>query len=234
MSNHISAEYGEIAENVLICGDPLRAKFIAECYLAGAVLVNEIRNMFGYTGITHDGKRVSVMGTGMGMASTSIYINELIEFYKVKKIIRVGSAGSMQEKIACRSIVIAQGSCSDAALNISRFQPGVIYAPIADWKLLLDSYEVAKGMNIEVHVGNIFATDSFYGSDGWEKLAKYNVLAVEMETAEIYTLAAKHGVKALTLLTISDNLVTGEKVSAKDRESTFDDMIKIALAVAVI
>jgi len=229
MSIHISAKFGEISETVIICGDPLRAKFIAKNFLDDVVLVNEIRNMLGYTGTTFDGKKISVMGTGIGMASTSIYVNELINFYGVKKIIRVGSTGSMQESIGCRSVIMALGSCSDSAINISKFLPGVIYAPLADPELLFKAYEISIKLGIKIHVGNVFATDNFYGSNAWKKLAKYGVLAVEMETAELYTLAAKYKIQALTILTVSDNLITKEELTSNEREKTLLDMIQIAL-----
>ncbi|MFZ2205432.1 MAG: purine-nucleoside phosphorylase [Minisyncoccia bacterium] len=237
MSIHINAKEGEIAETVFLSGDPLRAKFIAENYLKDVFGYNSVRGMYGYTGITKEGKRVSVQGTGMGMPSLSIYVNELIDSYKVKRLIRVGSAGSLQKELKTMSIVLALGSCSDSAMNLSRFPVGAIFAPVADWELLKKANEIAEKKKIEVKVGNIFAadkfydSDTFYGSETWKVFAKYNVLAVEMETAELYTLAAQKGVQALTMLTISDNLVTGDKLSSKDRETAFTEMIEIALAL---
>lgn len=231
MSIHINAKEGEIAETVLLSGDPLRAKFIAENYLKDVFGYNSVRGMYGYTGMTKAGKRISVQGTGMGMPSLSIYVNELIDSYKVKRLIRVGSAGSLQKELKTMSIVFALGSCSDSSMNLGRFPIGTIFAPIADWELLSKANEIAKKKKIKVKIGNIFASDKFYGSDAWKPLAGYNVLAVEMETAELYTLAAQKGVQALTMLTISDNLVTGDKLSSKDRETAFTEMIEIALAL---
>jgi len=230
MSIHISAKKGEVAQTVLLPGDPLRAKYVAENFLRDVTCYNTVRNMLGYTGRTLDGKkRVSVQGSGMGMPSLGIYVNELIDFYKVKRIVRIGSAGSLQKKIKCRTVVLVQGSCSDSNMNLSRFPIGTIYAPIADWKLLLRAYEVAKSMGIKVEVGNNFATDQFYGSDAWKSFAKYGVKTIEMESAELYTLASQKNIQALSILTVSDHLVTGESLSSNEREKTFSDMVKIAL-----
>lgn len=231
MSIHINAKPGEIAETVLFPGDPLRAKYIAENFLHDAYCYNTVRNMLGFTGRAPDGKLVSVQGSGMGMASLSIYAHELVKDYGAKNLIRVGSAGSLQEEISCRSIILAQGSCSDSAMNNSRFR-GMSFAPICDWDLLLKAYIVSKQLSLNVKIGNVFATDHFYGdNDSWKIFAAYSVLAVEMESAELYTLAAAHKFKALSILTISDNLVTGERLSHDERERTFSDMINIALAI---
>ncbi|MCX6757633.1 MAG: purine-nucleoside phosphorylase [Candidatus Nomurabacteria bacterium] len=231
-SLHIGAIQGEIADTVLLPGDPLRAKFIAENYLKNVYCYNKVRNMLGYTGVSKEtGKKVSVQGTGMGMPSLSIYVNELIDFYGVKNLIRVGTAGSLTEELPLRSIVLAQASCSDSGMNLNRFPIGITYAPIADWKMLFTAHEVAKSNKIKVKVGNIFSTDTFYGPDHWKTLAKYGVLAVEMETAELYTLAAQKKVHALSILTVSDNLVTGEKLSAEDRQSSLREMMTIALSL---
>ena len=232
MSTHISAQKREIAGTVLLPGDPLRAKWIAENFLKDVVQYNTVRNMLGFTGHTLDGKRrISVQGSGIGMPSLSIYVNELIDTYKVKRIIRVGSAGSMQKEIKCNSVVLVQGSCSDSAMNSARFPFGTTFAPIADFKLLLRAYEVAKSMNIKVEVGNNFASDMFYGSDTWEILAKYGVKTIEMESAELYTLAAQKGIQALSILTVSDHLVTKESLTAEKREKGFSEMVRIALAI---
>jgi len=233
MSNHIGTkERQAIAKTVLLPGDPLRAKFIAENFLTDVNCYTTVRNMLGYTGKTLDGKRrISVQGSGMGMPSLSIYVNELIDFYKVKNIIRVGSAGSLQSGVKIRSIVLAVTSCSDSSMNLERFPIGTTFAPMADWHLLMRAAKVAKNIGIKPVFGNNFATDKFYGSDSWKVFAKYGVVSIEMETAELYTLAAKSGISALSILTISDNLVTGESLSPEDREKTFSDMVKIALTL---
>lgn len=235
MSIHINAKKGEIAETVLLPGDPLRAKFIAEKFLTEVSCYNTVRNMLGFTGRTKSGKIVSVQGAGMGMPSLSIYVNELIDIYGVKRIIRVGSCGSLQAEIECRDIIIAMGSCSDSALNKHRFH-GLDFAPLADWKLLEEAHGIAKKLRIKIRVGNIFSTDKFYDDTElcpWKMFAKYGVLGIEMETAELYTLGAQKGVQALSILTVSDNLVIRKSLSAQDRETSFTSMMKIALALTI-
>jgi len=233
MSIHIGTKgKREIAKTVLLPGDPLRAKYIAENFLTDVTCYTTIRNMLGYTGKTLDGKRkISVQGSGMGMPSLSIYVNELIKFYKVQNIIRVGSAGSLQKNVKTRSIVFAVTSCSDSGMNLERFPVGTTFAPMADWMLLIRANRAAKELGIKPIHGNNFATDKFYDSDAWKKFSEYGVVSIEMETAELYTLAAKAGISALSILTISDNLVTGESLSSEDREKTFSDMVKIALTL---
>ena len=230
MSIHIGAEFGQIAETVFIPGDPLRAKWIDENYLQNSFCYSKTRNMLGFTG-TYKGKRVSVQGGGMGMASNGIYIDELIKVYGVKNIIRVGSAGSLQTDINCRDIVLAIGACSDSAMNLRRFGAGLSFAPVADWDLLLKAHNVAKEKKIPVKIGNIFSTDRFYDSDDWKIFAKYGAIAIEMETAELYTLAAKSNVKALTILTISDSLIFKTSLSSEERENSFSQMMEIALSI---
>lgn len=230
MSTHISAKEGEIAQTVLMPGDPLRAKYIAETFLSDVNMYNNVRGMHGYTGY-YQGKRVSVQGSGMGMPSFSIYANELIRFYNVKNIIRVGSCGAMQEHLKIRDIILAQAACSTSNLNNRRFN-GMNYSPIADFDLLQSAYNKALEMGCKVHVGNIISEDSFY--DDYDNFRNsvfkdYGVLAVEMEAAELYTLAAKWGIKALCILTVSDHLITAEETSADERERTFDQMIQIIL-----
>ena len=229
MSIHIHATKGDIAETVFISGDPLRARWVAETFLHDTLCYNTIRGMLGYTGITTEGKKVSVQGTGIGMPSTSLYVHELIDDYSAQRIIRIGSAGALQKDMPCKSIVLAMGSCSASGMNWERFPIGTTFAPLADWELLLKAYETAKGKNIPVTVGNNYATDKFYGSDAWKTFAAYGVLTVEMETAELYTLAAQKNVKALTILTISDNVVTKENLSWDEREKGFSDMVSVAL-----
>lgn len=232
MSVHIGAKKGDIAETVLLPGDPLRAKFIAENFLEDVVCYNEVRGMLGYTG-TYKGKRVSVQGSGMGVPSIGIYVNELIQQYDVKKLIRIGSCGSYQEDVRVRDLVLAQTSSTDSAMNKLRFN-GMDFAPAADFVMLKEAYEKAQEMGIRTHVGNILTSDEFYqdDADAWKHWAKFGVLAVEMETTMLYTMAAKFGVKALTVLTVSDSLVTGEALPAEDRQSTFKDMMDVALTIA--
>ncbi|MDI6601191.1 MAG: purine-nucleoside phosphorylase [Thermoanaerobacteraceae bacterium] len=232
MSIHIGAMENDIAKTVLLPGDPLRAKYIAENFLEDAVCYNEVRGMYGYTG-TYKGKRVSVQGTGMGIPSISIYANELITQYGVKNLIRVGTCGAMQPGINIRDVILAMSSSTDSAINKLRFN-GMDYAPTASFRLLKKAYDVAVERGMDVKVGNVLSSDTFYDDDpeAWRLWAKFGVLAVEMETAGLYTLAAKYGVDALTILTVSDSLVTGHATSSEEREKTFKDMIEIALEVA--
>lgn len=228
---HLGAKKGEIAESVLLPGDPLRAKFIAENFLEDAVCYNEVRGMLGFTG-TYKGKRVSVQGTGMGVPSISIYIHELMSFYGVKSLIRIGTCGSMQKEAKLRDVIIAMSASTDSAVNKLRFK-GMDYAPTADFDLLHRAWEKAELLGISAKVGNILTSDTFYGDDpdGWKLWAEYGVLAAEMETAALYTLAAKFKTKALSLLTVSDSIVTHEKTSAEERQTTFKQMMEIALEV---
>lgn len=228
---HLGAKKGEIAESVLLPGDPLRAKFIAENFLEDAVCYNEVRGMLGFTG-TYKGKRVSVQGTGMGVPSISIYIHELMNFYGVKSLIRIGTCGSMQKEAKLRDVIIAMSASTDSAVNKLRFK-GMDYAPTADFDLLRRAWEKAELLGISAKVGNILTSDTFYGDDpdGWKLWAEYGVLAAEMETAALYTLAAKFKTKALSLLTVSDSIVTHEKTSAEERQTTFKQMMEIALEV---
>ncbi|MDT0649026.1 purine-nucleoside phosphorylase [Autumnicola edwardsiae] len=232
MSIHINAKKEEIAETVLLPGDPLRAKWIAEEFLENAVQYNNIRGMLGFTG-TFQGKKVSVQGTGMGIPSTLIYCHELINEFGVKNLIRVGSAGSYQEKVKINDIVIAMAASSTSGINTARF-PGAHFSPTADSELFLRAANYSQTENIAVHAGNILSSDAFYEEDEneYQKWAKFNILCVEMETAGIYTVAAQHGVSALSILTISDSLISGESLSAEDRERSFSKMIKIALNTA--
>ena len=232
MSVHIEAKKGDIAETILLPGDPLRAKWIAETFFENPICFNRVRNMLGYTG-TYNGKKVSVMGTGMGVPSISIYAHELITGYGVKNLIRVGSAGSYQESVKIRDIVLAMAASSNSGVNELRFG-GADYAPTANFELFTRAVEAAKAKNIEVKAGNVFTSDEFYADDfeSYKKWSKFGVLCVEMETAGLYTIAAKHNVKALTILTISDSLVTGERTTTKERETTFKGMIEIALELA--
>lgn len=232
MSVHIEARKGEIAETVLLPGDPLRAKWIAETFLENPVCFNKVRNMLGYTG-SYNGKKVSVMGTGMGIPSVSIYAHELITDYGVKNLIRVGSAGSYQKHIKIRDVVLAMSASSNSGINELRFG-GADYAPTASYELFIKAVEAAKSKKIDIKAGNIFSSDIFYADDfeSYKKWSKFGVLCVEMEAAGLYTVAASHQVNALAILTISDSLVTGERTTSEERESTFNDMVEIALELA--
>lgn len=232
MSVHIEAKKGEIAETVFLPGDPLRAKWIAETFFENPVCFNKIRGMLGFTG-TYKGKPISVMGTGMGVPSISIYAHELITDYGVKNLIRVGSAGSYQTEIKIRDIVLAMAASSNSGINELRFG-GADFAPTASFELFQKAVETAKTKNIKIKAGNIFTSDEFYADDfeSYKKWSKFGVLCVEMETAGLYTIAAKHNVNALSILTISDSLVTGERTTSAERETTFKGMIEIALELA--
>jgi purine-nucleoside phosphorylase len=229
MSIHIEAKKGEIAETVLLPGDPMRAKWIADFFLKDIIQYNDIRGMLGFTG-TYNGKRISVQGTGMGIPSTLIYAHELITEYGVKNLIRVGSAGSYQKEIKIRDIVLAMAVSTNSGLNTIRFN-GADFAPTASFKLFQKAIEVAKEKNIPIKAGGVLSSDEFYADDfeSYKKWADYGVLCVEMETSALYTVAAKHNVNALSILTISDSLVTKERTTAEEREQTFKEMIEIAL-----
>ncbi len=233
MSIHIGAKQGEIAETILLPGDPLRAKHIAQTYLTDAACYNEVRGMLGFTG-KYKGKRISVQGTGMGIPSISIYTNELIRDYGVKNLIRVGTCGAMQEAVRVRDVVLAQAACTDSSMNDHAFD-GYDYAPIADFALLKAAYENVVQKGLALHVGNVFTSDIFYREDKKtvQKLMQHGVLAVEMETAALYTIAARFGVKALTIMTVSDHLISGEETTAAERQTTFNDMLEVALETAI-
>jgi purine-nucleoside phosphorylase len=230
MSTHIGAEPGEIAERILLPGDPLRAKWIAETFLRDAKCYSTVRNMLGFTG-TYQGVPVSVQGTGMGMPSASIYAHELINEYGVTSLIRVGTCGALQESIRLRDVIAASGASTDSAVNRMRFGGLIDYAPVADFGLLRTAVEAAERRGVPVRVGPILAADSFYTDrpDLYDALADYGVLAVEMESAALYTIAARFRARALTLLTVSDQIKTGERTTAQEREQTFSEMVEIAL-----
>ena len=232
MSVHIGAKKGDIAETILLPGDPLRAKWIAETFFENPVCFNEVRGMYGYTG-TYQGKRISTMGSGMGIPSISIYANELIKDFGVKNLIRVGSAGSYQKHVKIRDVVLAMAASSTSGVNELRFG-GADYAPTADFGLFLKAVKAAEAKNIPIQAGNVLSSDEFYEDniESYKKWSRFGVLCVEMEAAGLYTVAAKHNVNALAILTISDSLVTGEKTTSKERETTFRQMIEIALELA--
>ncbi|MRT16161.1 purine-nucleoside phosphorylase [Vitellibacter sp. q18] len=233
MSTHIEAKRGEIAEAVLLPGDPLRAKWIAETFLKDAKCYNDVRGMLGYTG-TFKGKPISVQGTGMGVPSALIYCHELINDYGVKKLIRVGSAGSYQKSINIRDIVIAMAASTTSGINNTRFV-NCDYSPTADFDLFMKAATYAQNNNIDIKAGNVLSSDQFYEDDfnNYKKWADFGVLCVEMEAAGLYTIAAKFKVQALAILTISDSLVTGESTTAEEREGSFSKMIELALHTAL-
>ena len=233
MSTHIAAKNGDIAEAILLPGDPLRAKFIAENFLDSPVQYTAVRNIFGYTGL-YKGKRVSVQGTGMGIPSISIYVNELFRDYGVQRAIRVGTAGALQPEIKLRDLVIALSASTDSGANSIRFG-GRHYAPTATFSLIKTAYDTAVSRGWQPWVGSVVSSDMFYTEDPdeWKLWAGFGCLAVEMEAAELYTLAAKYRREALTLLTVSDSLVTGESSSAEERQNTFTRMMETALETAV-
>lgn len=230
---HIRANKGDIAETVLLPGDPLRAKWIAETFLTDIVCYNDVRGMFGFTGF-YKGKKVSVQGTGMGAPSIGIYTNELISEFGCKNLIRVGTAGSYREDIKVRDVVIAMSSSSTSGMNRLRFN-GADYAPTANFELFNSAVKAAERKNIAVKAGNVLTADEFYSDDfdDYKKWAKFGVLCVEMETSALYTIAAKLGARALTILTISDSLVTGEAATSEERQTTLKEMIEIALEAAL-
>lgn len=232
MTPHIRAEAGDIAETVLLPGDPLRAKWAAESFLDAPRLVNDVRGMLGYTGTWH-GNRVTIHGSGMGMPSLSIYANELISTYGARTLIRIGSCGAMQAGVAIRDVILAQ-----TASSLSTPSRGILrelnFAPCADWGLLSAAHAAAVRIGACVHVGGIYSSDTFYDErpDLTAAMTHHGILGVEMEAAELYVLAARHGCRALAVLTVSDHLLTGEEVPASERQSSFGEMVEIALAAA--
>lgn len=232
MSTHIGAVPGEIAETVLMPGDPRRAKWAAETFLEDVRLVSEVRGMLGFTG-TWKGNSVTIHGSGMGMPSLSIYVNELIRDYGARTLVRIGSCGAMQEDVRIRDVVLAMTASSLSMPSRGVFRE-LNYAPCADWGLLRAAADAAAARGTPVHVGGIYSSDVFYDErpDLNEQLTRHGVLAVEMETAELYTLAARHGRRALAVLTVSDHLLTHEALPAEDRERSFGAMVEIALAAA--
>ena len=234
MSVHIGAEPGEIAERVLLPGDPMRAKWIAETFLDDPKCYTQVRGMLGFTG-TWQGVRVSVQGSGMGMPSASIYTHELINDYGVKSLIRIGSCGALAMDLNLGDVIAAIGSATDSNMNRTRFDGLVDYAPVADFGLLRTAVEAAEAQGTPIRVGPILAADGFYTDrpDLYDSLADYGVLAVEMESAAIYTIAARYDAKALTILTVSDHIKRGEAMDSAQREQGFSNMVKIGLATAI-
>jgi purine-nucleoside phosphorylase len=233
-SIHINAAPGDFADTVLMPGDPLRAKYIAENFLDGARQVTDVRNMLGFTG-EHRGRAVSIMAHGMGIPSASIYCTELIQEYGVKRLLRVGSCGTSHPAVELRDIVIAMGASTDSGVNRMRFA-GHDLAAVANFDLLRAAVRTAEKRRLAFHVGSVFSADLFYSAEPalLDLMAKYDILGVEMETAGIYTIAAEHGVDALAICTVSDNMRTGEALSSKDRQTSFDEMIELALETVLV
>jgi purine-nucleoside phosphorylase len=235
MTPHNHAKPGDYADAVLLPGDPLRAKWVAETFLGDAKLVNSVRNCLGYTG-TWNGKRVSVQATGMGQPSLSIYVHELINVYGVKTLIRIGTCGGLHEKVKVRDLIIAQAASTDSTIVKDGFG-AFNFAPIADYSLLRSAADKAEAKGMRYHVGNMLSSDIFYhiepGMEGYGRLPAHGVIGVEMESAALYTLAARFGVRALTVCTMTDSLVTEEAMSAEDRQSSLKEMVALALDVAV-
>ncbi|MFT5870957.1 MAG: purine-nucleoside phosphorylase [Paracoccaceae bacterium] len=232
MTVHIGAQPGDISDTVLLPGDPLRAKWAAETFLDSPVCVNDVRGMLGFTG-TWRGNRVTIHGSGMGMPSLSIYVNELIKDYGVQTLIRIGSTGAMQPHINVRDVILAMTSSTLSTPSSGIFKE-LNYAPCADWGLLQAAYKAALGKSSAVHVGGIYSSDVFYDErpDLNEQMTRHGILAVEMEAAELYILAARYQRRALAVLTVSDHLITGEALASEDRQSSFGDMVEIALEAA--
>ncbi|PHQ96564.1 MAG: purine-nucleoside phosphorylase [Marinosulfonomonas sp.] len=232
MTFHIGAKPGEIAETVLLPGDPYRARWAAEKFLKDPKLVNEVRGMLGFTG-TYKGNRVTIQGSGMGMPSLSIYVNELIKDYDAKTLIRIGSCGAMQESIKVRDVIIAMTTTTVATPSSTIFRE-LNFSPSADYSLLRAAADAASKVGVGVHVGGIYSSDTFYDErpDLNKEMTRHGILGVEMEAAELYTLAARYGVRALAVMTVSDHLITGDALPADQRETSFGDMIEIALEAA--
>ncbi len=232
MTIHVGAGKGDIAETVLLPGDPYRAKWAAETFLESPKKINNVRGMLGYTG-TWNGHRVTMHGSGMGMPSLSIYVNELMRDYGTRTVIRIGSTGAMQPHVSLRDVVLAMTASSVSTPSSTIFR-GLNFAPCADWGLLRAAAYSAERREIRTHIGGIYSSDTFYDErdDIIEQMVRHGILAVEMETAELYALAARHGGRALSVLTVSDHLQSREELSSEDRERSFGDMVLIALDAA--
>jgi purine-nucleoside phosphorylase len=228
---HINAAAGAFAETVLMPGDPLRAKHIADTFLTDVTMITSVRNMYGFTGL-YQGKKVSVMGSGMGVPSMSIYATELVKFYGVKNIIRIGSCGGLPLAVKVRDVVIAMGASTDSNVNRNRLQ-GMDFAALASFDLLERAVNAARAKQIDVKVGNVFTSDLFYNPSEtlFDTLEKYGILGVEMEAAGLYGVAAEYGINALSIMTVSDHIRTGEALSAEARQNSFNEMVEIALAL---
>lgn len=233
MTWHIGAKPGEIADKILLPGDPLRAKHIANTFFENPILINEIRNMLGYTG-TYKGHKVSVLGTGMGMPSMAMVAEELIQDHGVKKLIRVGTCGALNEKVKVRDVVIALGATTDSSMPHNIFGPSINFAPIPDYSLLENSVAAARELKKPFHVGNVLSQDRLFDDEiNMKKLASYEILAAEMEAAALFLTAAKHHVQSAAIMTVSNHILTGEETPAKERETSFNDMVEIALEAVI-
>lgn len=228
-TKHMNAAPGDFAETVLMPGDPLRAQYIAENFIDGARRVTDVRNMWGFTG-SYKGLPVSIMAHGMGIPSVSIYVTELITEYKVKRVVRVGSCGTTHPDVRLRDVIIAMGASTDSGVNRMRFG-GYDLAPLASFELVKNAVAAAQENSVRYHVGNVFSADLFYTPDPdmFDTMARFNVLGVEMEAAGIFPIAAEHGVEALAICTVSDDIPSGDALSSEDRATTFDEMITVAL-----
>ncbi|MDE5420186.1 purine-nucleoside phosphorylase [Ancylomarina sp. DW003] len=236
MSAHNEAKMGDIAETILLPGDPLRAKYIADNFLEDVVCYNKVRNMLGFTG-TYKGKRISVQGTGMGVPSIGIYAHELITQYGVKNVIRIGTCGSFNHDVKVFDVILAMTSCTDSAMNRNLFR-GMDYSPCADFGLLSDAHQAATEKGVNIKVGSTLTSDIFYhdlenNPEPFKIWADYGVLAVEMEATALYTIAARHNAKALAILTVSDHILTGEETTAEERQTSLNTMITIGLETAI-
>ena len=234
MSIHLNAKEGQLSENVLMPGDPLRAKYIADTFLEGAECHNTVRGMYGYTG-TYKGHKISIQSSGMGVPSMSIYATELIKDYGVKNIIRIGTIGAMKREVKIRDVVMAMAATNDSNMQNLIF-PQINYAPNASFTLLERAYRLSrKNDDLKVHVGNVYTGDSFYEDDESmiHKLADYGVLGVDMETSALYILGAKYNIDVLSIMTVSDHVITGEETTAEERQTTFNDMITVALETLI-
>lgn len=231
---HIAAEKGDFAPSILLPGDPLRAQHIAETFLADVQEVTSVRNMLGFTG-TYEGVPVSAMGTGMGIPSASIYATELVNQFGVERLVRVGSCGALQPDLALRDVILAIGACTDSGVNRVRYG-GHDFAATADFGLLRAAAQAAESSGIEVRVGNVHSADLFYNPEEgvFERMRDMGVLAVEMEAAGLYGVAAESGARALTILTVSDHIIHGTETSSEERQTSFDDMVRVALDAVVI
>ncbi|QCI27350.1 purine-nucleoside phosphorylase [Buchnera aphidicola] len=226
---HINSKKNDFSELVIMSGDPLRVKYIAKNFLENCIKINSVRFMLGYTGYYKD-VLISIMSHGMGIPSAAIYVEELIKFYNVKKIIRVGTCGTVQEKINLKDIIVAMGACTDSSFNRIRFK-NYDFSAISDFDILCQVIHIAKNMNINIRVGNFFTTDKFYNFDNsfYDLLKKYKILGIDMETAGIYSIAAEYNIQAVSICSVSDHILFNKKLSIKEREHTFDNVITLAL-----
>ncbi|NIH16459.1 MAG: purine-nucleoside phosphorylase [Buchnera aphidicola (Periphyllus lyropictus)] len=231
---HLNSNISDISDVVIISGDPLRAKYISKNFLKNSIQINNVRSMFGYTGY-YKKKRISIMSHGMGIPSLSIYVNELVSEYNVKKIIRLGTCGGINKKVKIKDIVFAMGASTDSSINRLRFG-GYDFSSISDFKMLYQAYIISKNYNFNVHIGNIFTTDSFYGKDSifFNLIKKFNILAIDMETSGLYSLSSELKFKSLSICTVSDEIFSKKKITSLEREKTLNNSILISLDLALL